>query len=74
MFILQPRHRGHRTRLMVSLFPCLGDNLGTVPDSSPTAPTDPGTPFGTLAFTSTMAGNDGVNTLRHNYTYPMIAR
>jgi hypothetical protein len=37
-------------------------------------PTDPGTPFGTLSFTMTSAGTDGVNTARHNDHYEVTAQ
>lgn len=82
-FVLPRRRRLVPVLLMslfaVALFPGLGcglGNLGTIPSSggsppttTPTAPTDPGTPLGTQVFTVTTAGSDGVSTVRHTYQY-----
>lgn len=55
--------------LSLSLLPSLGCGLGTTAAPDNAAPADPGTPLGTQIFNITTAGNDGVNTSRHNYQY-----
>jgi len=47
----------------------IGCGAGTTATTDPAAVTDPGTPLGTQVFTLTVAGSDGVNTVRHTYQY-----
>ena len=69
-----PRRRRAMPLLLTSLFalalvPVLGCGLGGTATTTPTPPTDPGSPLGTQSFIITTAGTDGVNTARHNYQY-----
>jgi hypothetical protein len=62
------------TLLSLSLFPSLGCGLGTTAAPTNAAPADLGTPLGTQIFNITTAGNDGVNTSRHNYQYQVTVQ
>jgi trimeric autotransporter adhesin len=66
--------------LALSLIPSLGCGLGgnaptdAANSTSSTTPSDPGTPLGTQMFTITAAGNDEVNTARHDYQYQVTVQ
>lgn len=70
-----PRHRRRFPTLLAALIAfcmtaSIGCGSGKQSSSSPSpVVTDPGTPLGTQMYAITVAGSDGVNTVRHTYQY-----
>ena len=80
VFILPRRRRFTEAILVVLLTAALlatagcGQVAGTPVSTTPTAPTNLGTPLGTTEFVITAAGSNGVNTSRHVYNYQVTVQ
>ncbi len=71
---LSPRRRRLIPTLLIllcaaGLTSSVGCTPGTSQETTPTTPSDPGSPLGTQMFAITTAGSNGVSTVRHNYQY-----
>ncbi len=75
-FFLPSRRRRVPLRLLLLLALALTMNLGCAAnDFAQTGPiTDAGTPLGTASMVVNTAGTDGVNTVRHNYTFQVTVQ